>query len=246
MPTYVTGERALEAPINNVIVYPYCSNVRLDHEGELETYLSVMSTMSIDAGIELGLRNQNRKLTLPGETPFEDLANTTDLMGERATHAGIAEGALDGLYNLKDGRPLNNTYLQSQGIKEHTEANDQDLGNSIVVALDYHIARVYGAMAAFQATPRFAVTVESILHARDIRDYDKYLPVIAGLRRSEKLAKLMTPKILGLDKGQIPNLAVARKGARIVDIAQEPNGTLVLENDFAAAKRARLEAKATV
>ncbi len=246
MPTYLTGETVLEAPINNVIVYPYCSNVGLDHEGELETYLSIMSTMSIDAGIELGLQDQSRKLTLPGETPFEDLANTTDLMGARATHAGIAEGALDRLYSLNDGRPLNNTYLQSQGVKEHNDDKNEDLDSSVVVALDYHIARVCGAMAAFQAAPRFAVTVESILQARGIHDYDKYLPVIDGLRRSEKLAKLMTPKILGLDKGQIPNFAVARKGARIVDITEEPNGTFVLENDFASAKRARLEAKAVI
>jgi hypothetical protein len=243
LPVYLTGQEAHEAPTGNIIVFPYSSNVRLGESG-IETYLSTMSTMSIEAGILLALRGSGKRLLLPGETPFEDLANTTDLMSAKATEAGIATEALVRLYRTAQGRPLNTTYLQSQCISERFCGTEENLENTLGLALGYHSTRAYDALGAFGKPPKYMVTVESVLQACGVHEYDRCLPAINGLKRSEVIARSMTLGLLGLSDGRIPNCLVKRKGARIVDVVRTANGW-ILETDFAYAKRSRLEKEAT-
>ncbi len=256
-PPILSGKEALcEPSITHIDVFPYSSNIRLrsantietfphssDNKLEaantLETYLSNISAMAIDSAIQVQLQNPYAKLVIPGETPFEDLPNTTDLMAQRAIDAGVDKDNIVRLYTLSDGRYLNNTFLQAQGLREYHQGNTEVV---LVISIDNHGRRVLSAMKAFNTTPRYFTTVESILEAQGIHDYDRYLPVINWLRRTELLTRLVSDRV-GLPKGQIPNYVTGRKGPRVVDVI-EVQGHLVKEDRFAWKKRAQLLAEA--
>lgn len=226
----------------DIVLYPYCSNVAINAEGEIESKLSVFTEMNTDAVIELQKAHPNASVIIPGESPFGDYKNTTDLAAERLLDGGVPENALVRLYRTKKGRGLDNTYLQAKGLKEYYGERDGD--DILFSTLDYHSRRVRNAIGAFGLRASFT-TAESVFAAQNIEKYEPYADIINGLKPTEVLARMMT-SLVCLPKGQIPNYLMLRSGPRIVDIAQLPDGTLVLEKDFANAKVARLKAEAAV
>lgn len=226
-----------DSALNYVTPFPYGSNIRLTAEGQPETYLSIMSAMAIDAAVQVH-EDTGARIVIPGETPFEDLPDTTRLMTERAQAQGVPKDMIIPLHALVDGRRLNNTYLQAQSLSEHHDLLD----DMQVIALAYHMKRVAGAVQAFGINSSFR-TVESIFEDNNMSDYDKFYPLIAKLWRSELMARLITNGI-GLPKGQVPNCIVKRMGARIVDIHKAEDGQLSIENDLIKRKRSKLERQA--
>lgn len=238
----MTGEEVLgdSRPFAQVVVYPYSSNIGLDStRTALESRLSVMSKMSLDATALVQIEHPHTQIAIPGETPFDDLPNTTDLMVKRSKDLhDIPDDSLVPLHRVSDGRSLNNTYLQSQGIQEHFEGDSDGV---LVVTLAYHAARVARVLKAFGMKPEFT-TVEAIMQEAGIHTYDRYFPVTNGLKMTEFVARCMTNGIF-LPKGQLPNKLMERTGPRIVDIIEGEDGQLKLENKYANKKRAELEAK---
>lgn len=226
------GAEALngEPPVDNFVVYPYSSNAELDNRStQLVSFLGVASLAAITATAEAWHRNgnPNAKIIIPGETPFEDLPNTTTLMMERAKELGVPEEALIGLNALKNGRYLNNTYLQSEALSEYFEGSI-DEGRTVVLALRYHLDRVIDALRKRGMHPEFT-TVEDVLSVTGNNEYDDLLPVFSeGLRPSERIAKLIT-RFTGR-KGWVPNLIVRFKGARIVDLEGEVEKPKLVNN----------------
>lgn len=232
----LTGTEVLRGVLyKHIVVFPYSSNFKLGADGEAEPYLSVLSKIAIDAAIGAMLSHDDAVLAIPGETPVAGRTGTTELMSDRAVAAGVKESSIIGLRSLKDGRYLNNTYLQAHALREHFQDDTDDL---LVITLEYHAKRVLGALSAFDAKPRYMSRAEDILHASGITKYDPYFELTYHERRSEFAAWLMTNAV-GLPKGQIPNVFTRIKGARIADIEHTDSG-LVFVNGFANKKLAGL------
>jgi hypothetical protein len=126
--------------------------------------------------------------------------------------------------------------LQSEGLSEHPELNTD---STIYEALDYHADRVEAALNA-HGVEGDIVVIEDVLHEIGIHDYDRFAPVIDGLRRSERIVRALT-WLPGTQKGLIPNLIMKRSGPRVVDVIENDDGTLGLENVTSRKKAARLE-----
>jgi hypothetical protein len=228
--------------VDYVVPFPYCSNIEVDPAGQLRPRLSVMSNMAILAAFKTWEQHPGAKIIIPGETPFnpEEYPNTSDLMVERANELSggtIPDGVLIPLHKLNDGkRGHDNTYLQSEGLSEHPELNTD---STIYEALDYHADRVEAALNA-HGVEGDIVVIEDVLHEIGIHDYDRFAPVIDGLRRSERIVRALT-WLPGTQKGLIPNLIMKRSGPRVVDVIENDDGTLGLENVTSRKKAARLE-----
>jgi len=217
----LTAEESLTYPINTIVPYPYGSNIKIVN-GQLQPYLTIMSQMSADAASYLKV--SERKVFLIGETPYPGYLNTTNLMRERLRRTLPNSDVIDVL--RKDGQGNNNTYLQTEAIKENKK-NEQVL----VIALSYHLPRVIQAASAYRLNAVF-VKAEDILKAAAINEYDKYLPFIEDLKHSEKLLRLVGE----LDrKGRLINGLISIRGPRLVDITSGEDG-LYLENTSARKK----------
>lgn len=255
----LTGEQALdpEREINWIVAYPHGSNIGRDATGQgLEAFPSKLTIISMHGAIMLQKQHPEAKIVIPGETLYdyaEGVPNTTDFMAEQALREAVAEDDLVRLSTLPDGRGLNNTYLQTQRVAGYFGGDHSGI---ITVTLDYHAERVQGAQQA-QDVGMDLVTAEAILREAGVTDYERYASLIAKLRTTELLAKLMTadigplaqsrrPRIAKspLRKGFLPNLLMEglgpySKGPRIVDVVEDERG-LRLERDFAHAKQDRL------
>jgi hypothetical protein len=237
MAQLLTGQEAFDSSrrVEYIVPYPHSSNIGLDQSGQLKPFLSKLSLMSIDAAVAVWENRPEARIVIPGETLYgEDLDTTSDLMVTRAKEISeITDDSLLPLYTLFGKRGLNNTYLQTEALMQFfTGISTGVLG----ITLDYHKERTIRTLKAFDMKPDF-VTAESVLDAKGITKYDRYRRVIAGLWKTEMLARLMPT---GNRKGALPNFLMEHTGPRIVDIVEDEDGRLKLENDFAHKKQARL------
>jgi hypothetical protein len=218
-PAYTLPELAPEY----IVVYPYSSNIEMGTNG-LEPRLSVLSQMALDAALAVWSRNPAARIVMPGETPFGDaLPNTTTLMVRRAKKTpGISDDSLVPLHSLPNGRPLNNTYLQTKALAHHFGVQRR-AGTILAVALGFHMPRVRSVVKAYGMKPHFA-SAEDILQTEGITTYDNYLPHIQHFGgRGERLLALLS-SVDG--KGRLLNLMMQATGARVNDIIDDGAGGL--------------------
>lgn len=231
----LTGHEVLHSSgeINYLAPYPYSSN--LEEGGiPLRSRLSVLSRISIDAAMATWKAHPESQIIIPGETTFEgDFTATTDLMIVRAKQTtDIPDSALVPLYKLPNSRGLDNTYLQTERLAQFLEAEP---GNTIVIALNYHLLRVMQTARAYGLDAGF-VTAESILQARGIHAYDRYFPYIEQIGNQGIRAERNLRFVNQIDRrGRLFNLLTQIGGPRIVDVV-EVDGKLQVENTFARRK----------
>jgi hypothetical protein len=228
-----------ERPVDYIVAYPHSSNIELQN-GQITPRLSALSRMSIEAATFVQEPHVGSKLVLPGETCFEDtdLPDTTDLfveyLGDNDTRQSVP------LHRTLDGRPLNNTYLQTMGLTEFFNQLPKEPQNVLIETLDYHMTRVRRTAVAYGLKANYVVAEEVLAH-KGIDTYDALSPVIArGTRKTEALAYMLT---VGDRKGTIMNRVMANSGARLVDVTENPQGELVFENTLAKKKLAVLTAQ---
>ena len=243
----IAGSEALDPqrPIDHVVAFPHSSNIELIL-GQIEPRLSLMSQMSIEAAATIWRQHPSSGLVIPGETCFEetDLPDTSDLMVEhiqKTSDPDANDSDLAPLHRLSDGRPLNNTYLQTMGLIEFFDGLPKQPGNILIETLEYHVARVRRTAEAYGIKANYVIA-EDVLHELGVTEYDPALPVIAhGTRKTEALAYLLT---IGNRKGTLMNTVMRKAGARLVDVVEDPDGNLVFENKLAKRKIATLTAQA--
>jgi len=130
--------------------------------------------MSAHAAAEIWKSHPDSQVIIPGESPFGS-PDTGDLMvdhvktvvNEDPNFAGVSSDSFIAMHSLIDGRGLNNTYLQSEGIAEYLGGNSDGV---LGVRLGYHW-RPQRALRTFGMTPPF-VSAESILMAHGITEYE--------------------------------------------------------------------------
>jgi hypothetical protein len=147
------------------------------------------------------------------------------------------------LHQTKDGKFLNNTYLQTLGLAEAIRRQPEAPTNILLETLEYHLKRVKRTAEAYGLRANFVVA-EDILHEHGITDYDQAFPVIArGTRKTEALAYLLTSAI-GDGKGTLMNKVMGKAGARLVDVVEDSTGDWIFVNTMASKKLAALKARA--
>ncbi|HSX29902.1 MAG TPA: hypothetical protein VLE73_05090 [Candidatus Saccharimonadales bacterium] len=233
----LSASQALDAErsFDYIVAYPHSSNIE-HNNGQVRARLSALSRMSIEAANVVQNKYPNSKLILPGETCFEDtgLPDTTDLM---VAHLGGDNEHFVPLHRTADKRPLNNTYLQTIGVLDFLDQLPITPHNILIETLAYHVKRVRRTAEAYGLQAQF-VAAEDIFAHQNNTEYERLGPVIAkGTRKTEALAYLLTA---GDRKGTVMNWLMAKAGARIVDVVQDPSGNLVFENTLAMKKLARL------
>ena len=230
-PLLLTGTEALssERRVDYVVPYPYGSNIATDLNGALLPRLTVMSQMAIDAAVHVLERHPEAKIVIAGETPYgEDLPNTTDLMIRRAQE--VSAVADNSLLPLPRAEGNNNTYLQTETIANFFSENGR--ANILLVPLSYHIRRVAQTIKPYRLTLSF-VTAEAVLQAAGNANYNKYLPSVQSLEKSERKLRFLNK----LDKeGKLLNWLTKTTGARLVDVVEDDQGELVLEQGYARGK----------
>lgn len=239
----LTASEALnpERAIDYVVAYPHSSNIGLEN-GQIKPRLSALSGMSIQAAQYVWEQHAGSKLVLPGETCFEktDLPNTTDLM---VNYLGEDAENVAPLHTTSNGRPLNNTYLQTISVAEFFKQLPKKPQNVLIETLDYHVKRVQRTANAYGIRANYVIA-EEVLEHQGVTEYAAFVPVITkGTRKTEALAYMLT---VGDRKGTIMNTVMAKAGARLVDVAKNSEGQLVFENTLAKTKLAALTAQAAL
>jgi hypothetical protein len=227
----LSGADALdpERGFDYVVAYPHSSNIYLDH-GELQPRLSVLSRMSIEAAAAVWKSQPGGHLVIPGETLFPSLSNknSTALMACCARQkTGLSDLELITLNHLGNGRPLNNTYLQTEAVATALDQPFRKGGSCLIETLDYHLERVMWTARKYEIKGDF-VAAEDVLQAAGIHEYEDCYPFInAGTKNSERLAKLLAR----VDRhARAANRITEYTGGRVVDVIfdadKKPNGFL--------------------
>jgi hypothetical protein len=216
-----------------IVPLPYTSTVVRGPEGEPEARLSVMSRMAIDAASLAWQSSPQAKLVIAGETAYEGLPNTTDLMALRAEyHCGVVPEAHVRLHALGNGQKLNNTYLQMRALAEALGGSS----NVLFVPLGFHLPRVARIAKAFGFAGADLTSAETLLRAAGEHRYDVYAPFIPRLATAERWLGPLTV----LDrKGRLLTAMTALLGGRQMNITVS-NGHIVTENGSARQKLQRL------
>jgi len=214
------------------VLYPHGSNIGIEN-GRLTPRLTKLSEIAVDGAIELRKRRPDVTIVVPGESAF-GRPDTGDLMVERALETSdVPKDAFWLLHKTAKGKGLTNTYRQSQAVVEEL-GNEAD--DTVGVTDWYHWPRAKASLEALGMWLPFT-TAESLLHARGIREHDRYLDLIDTLRdTTEQRAKKLTDDI-HLPKGQLINALMVLTGPRIVDIIEHEDGELELENSFSRIKK---------
>jgi hypothetical protein len=225
----LTGEKALDADssFSHVVALPYTSRL-VTEAGTIRTELSWPSEIALHAGIIALNQHNDAKLIVVGEDAHEGLDSTTDLTVERATTAyGVDRGSIWPVYRLGNGKLLNGTYRQIAGASQALVTVKSP--NVLGVGFKDHLQRIMQASQGVNFSASF-VSVEEVLRVADVHDYDHMLPLIAGIRRTERIKR-----IIGQKRGLLFNalLDVGRAGHIYLDV-DETTGKLV---EMSARKR---------
>lgn len=239
--TVLTGKEALapDRQISFIVPLPYSSNIE-KYPDRLVPVLSMLSQMAIDAAIKAWEANPDSRIVITGETDYEGLPNTTDLMAERArTTSDIPEDSMIQLHTLPNGRPLNNTNRQIEAVAHYlSSANVDDSGGVVGIPLGFHAIRVARAARAYGLSTMDFVTAEDVLHEGGVTEYDDRLSYLANLERSERIARFISRID---ERGKLFDLIMRVKGPKIVDVVPtETEDVYRLEQGFARAKQKRL------
>lgn len=215
------------SPEITYVAFPYGSNVWSSPEDNFpHPALSQMSRFCLDATMKLYRQEElhtselSSNLLIIGETGYQDMSSTADLMadevekqfgelGDRVTKMNRV--------NFEDGELLNNTIRQVEAIGSYIEVRP---GKVIAVALRYHIPRITNH-ARRQGIELDLRAAEDILtSASDLAPYKGYLP---HFPRSLMLSEIMlrgASVIPGADR--IVNAQTGRRGGRMMDIMNDP------------------------
>jgi hypothetical protein len=209
-----------------ILPLPYTSNVELNDAGEIETHLSIASTICLDAAINLWKDNRTAKLLMTGESGYgDDLPDTASLMLSMAVGAGVPSRAVVTLHTAADGiTPLNNTCQQLTAACRYINGLPTVVAkpNVAAVALDFHRWRVARTLRQV-GLGSTVLTAESILSERQIAAYDAYLPHLHKLGRAELPLKFMS---FCDPKSQLINWYTGVRGSRLADIAIDEAGSV--------------------
>jgi hypothetical protein len=244
-------------PPDIIVPLPYSSNIERAADGRLDTTLSTMSCMAIDAAAALQRTYPTSTIVVPGETCYgleplnPDSAlpppNTTDLMVARACdHGGIHPDRVLGLHQNERGEPLNNTYIQLETVAEALRdlLQRQPETRVVLVPLEYHAERVAQVARAFGLGNAEVRTAEFVLDAAGDTSYLEYAPYIAaGPGRLEPSLRAFN-RIID-PRGRVLNWITRRRGARQVDVRRVTDGNgksrMVIEDGYALVKLRRLQ-----
>jgi hypothetical protein len=232
----LTGEEALalNSRVSYIAPLPYSCNIGIGPGNELEPRLSVLSRMSIDSAVKAWEKHPDSKIVISGETDYDGLPNTTDLMAEHAQQISeIVEESIVRLNTLPDGQPLNNTYLQVESLLNYLGGAD---GRVLGIPLGFHLPRVMQIAGAYGFDADF-VTAEAVHDAAGVSEYEVYLPHIAGLERSERM-KVFVGRLD--NKGRLGNLLQRITGPNLVDVVETEEGYR-LEQGFTRSKQKALQ-----
>jgi hypothetical protein len=187
----MTGEQVLssELQLSHVVVLPYTSRV-IAEAGSLHTELSWPSEIALHAAT-IASNQHDAKLVVIGEDDHERLDSTTKLTVERAPAYGVDEDSVWPVDKLRNGKSLNGTYRQIAGAAERLASVESP--SVLTVAFDAHLPRVMKASQGANLLSSFA-SVEEVLKAANVHDYDDMLPVIAGIARTERIKRIIGGK----------------------------------------------------
>jgi len=105
--------------------------------------------------------------------------------------------------------------------------------------LDYHAPRVIKANRAYGLKADH-VTAEDLFDDAGVTEYDRFGPVIDGLRSDERKARIEN---LIDRQGWLLRAISKLNGGRLVDVIEVPGGSLELVNTTARARIAQLAAE---
>jgi hypothetical protein len=199
--------------IDTVVVFPYSSNIE-SAGSKYRPKLSVLSELSVDAGLMLSKSCRATRIIFIGETCFPRLPNTAELMKERFLHSADQPIKIIMLVKLGD-KSLNNTYLQVEGLNNYLKTCET--GTTVVIGLHYHNERIRNLLKAYKLKLD-VIAAESILPRER---YVKYTPYIDRLVFSERILNALA---IANPKGSLFKFAVRLTGPRVVDIIEYRNG----------------------
>jgi hypothetical protein len=216
---------------------PYSSNIEIGADGELAPRLSLLSRMAIDAAAIAWRANPEATVITAGETCYgSELPDTPSLLFERALTANsVPATALKLLFCLKNGRTLDNTYLQLRGLRDFVQRPSP--ANLLVLPLGYHAERVQEAAEALSLEVDIVV-VEDVLKMAGNTEYAEAVACTSGLAKSERLLRRLQPLS---PKGGLFNLITRATGPRLVDVVQDSDGSFILEQGLARTKKRQLQ-----
>jgi hypothetical protein len=215
---------SLVSPETTYVAFPYSSNVWSSPEDNLpHPALSQMSKFCLDATMNLYRQEQlhtselSSRLLIIGETGYQGLPSTTDLMAEevKKQFGDLGDRVIKmNRVNFEGGKLLNNTINQVEALGVHHD-------KVIAVALRYHIPRIanHARRRGIELDLRAA---EDILTSKsDLAPYKDYLPLFPRPWQLPSEMMLQVASVLPR-ADQLVNARTSRRGARMMDIMNDP------------------------